>query len=415
MLLSCLLVGPLALLPAPARAAEPFAFKDGDRVVLLGNTLIEREQRYGYWETALTALHPNKDITFRNLGWSGDTVWGEARARFGGPNEGFRHLKEHVLALKPTVIILGYGANESFAGEAGLPNFQKGLDTLLDTLAPTKARIVILSPLKQEDLGRPLPDPTEQNKNIRLYRDVLKTTADKRGHFFVDFYDLRAAEERRLTDNGIHLTVYGYRRTAEVLTRALCGRAPLSAVDIDVEGSGGSFDFQLDELPPAGFVAKDVGDSDISNTQFFFDALLEAGLSKDDPAMQRALKFIGRMHFEQRLKCMGLAAGKHALFLDGKKIETATAAEWAKGVVLPPGPELEQVEKLRQTIIEKNRTYFHRWRPQNETYLFLFRKNEQGQNAKEIPEFDPYIEALEMEISRLKEPATHRYELRLEK
>jgi len=84
-LLSCLLVGPIALLPAPAGAAEPFEFKDGDRVVLLGNTLIEREQRYGYWETALTALHPNKDITFRNLGWSGDTVWGEARARFGGP------------------------------------------------------------------------------------------------------------------------------------------------------------------------------------------------------------------------------------------------------------------------------------------------------------------------------------------
>src|SRR5262245_54612146 len=33
------------LIPLPATAAE-FEFKDGDRVVLIGSTLIEREQRY---------------------------------------------------------------------------------------------------------------------------------------------------------------------------------------------------------------------------------------------------------------------------------------------------------------------------------------------------------------------------------
>src|SRR6266487_1790460 len=96
---------------ATARAGA-FEFKDGDRVVLIGSTLIEREQRYGYWEAALTARFPDRDITFRNLGWSGDTVFGEARAGFGSPADGFRHLKEHVLSLKPTVILVGYGSNE---------------------------------------------------------------------------------------------------------------------------------------------------------------------------------------------------------------------------------------------------------------------------------------------------------------
>src|SRR5437773_9651265 len=94
-------------------AAEEFTFRDGDHVVLIGNTLIEREQRDGYWETLLTILNPHKKITFRNLGWSGDTVWGDARAGFGTAADGFRRLKEHVLALKPTVIIVGYGGNES--------------------------------------------------------------------------------------------------------------------------------------------------------------------------------------------------------------------------------------------------------------------------------------------------------------
>src|SRR5262249_13788810 len=121
-----------------AVAAEPFQFADGDRVVFIGNTLIEREQRYGYWETAVTALHPDRNITLRSRGWSDDAVGGEAQARFGGQAEGFRHLKEHVTAVKPTVIIAGYGLNESYAGEAGLPKFEQGLNTLLDMLAATK-------------------------------------------------------------------------------------------------------------------------------------------------------------------------------------------------------------------------------------------------------------------------------------
>src|SRR5262249_50389808 len=33
---------------------------------------------------------------------------------------------------------------------------------------------------------------------------------------------------------------------------------------------------------------------DMSNTQFFVDALLAAGVKKDDPAIQRALKFVSR-------------------------------------------------------------------------------------------------------------------------
>src|SRR6059036_2056843 len=98
----------------PITQAEPFELKDGDKVVFLGSTLIEREQRYGYWETALTSRFPNRSITFRNLGWSGDTVWGESRARFGSAAEGFRRLTEGVHSLKPTVIVLAYGGNESF-------------------------------------------------------------------------------------------------------------------------------------------------------------------------------------------------------------------------------------------------------------------------------------------------------------
>jgi hypothetical protein len=179
-----------ALALTPASAADRFELLDGDRVVLLGNTLIEREQRYGYWEAVLTVRYPHRRVQFRNLGWSGDTVFGDARAGFGSPADGFRHLKEHVLAIRPTVLLISYGFNESFAGEAGLPRFLEGLRTLLDALAPAKARTVLVSPLCHEDLGPPLPNPTEHNKNLRLYRDALRKVAQQHGYSFVDLYGL---------------------------------------------------------------------------------------------------------------------------------------------------------------------------------------------------------------------------------
>ena len=75
--------------------------------------------------------------------------------------------------------------------------------------------------------------------------------------------------------------------------------------------------------------------------------------------------------------------------------------------VSPPesGPQRAAYEQLRGAILAKNELYFHRWRPANNTYLFLFRKHEQGQNAKEIPMFDPLVAEREQEIAKLLEAA----------
>jgi hypothetical protein len=54
--------------------------------------------------------------------------------------------------------------------------------------------------------------------------------------------------------------------------------------------------------------------------------------------------------------------------------------------------------ELRRLIVDKNPQFFHRYRPQNETYLYLFRKHEQGNNAAEIPQFDPLIRAADRAI-----------------
>jgi hypothetical protein len=111
------------------------------------------------------------------------------------------------------------------------------------------------------------------------------------------------------------------------------------------------------------------------------------------------------------LRISAAAPVKFTLKVDGIPMQTATAKEWAAGVTLRKGPEIDQVERLRRAIIEKNRLYFNRWRPQNDTYLFGFRKHEQGQNAVEVPRYDPLVERKEKEIAKLRVPVPHRYEI----
>jgi glucose/arabinose dehydrogenase len=58
---------------------------------------------------------------------------------------------------------------------------------------------------------------------------------------------------------------------------------------------------------------------------------------------------------------------------------------------------------LNAAIRKKNELFFHRWRPANWTYLLGFRKGEQGQNAVELPRFDPLIAEWEARIAKLRD------------
>lgn len=53
---------------------------------------------------------------------------------------------------------------------------------------------------------------------------------------------------------------------------------------------------------------------------------------------------------------------------------------------------------LASLVLRKEELFFHRHRPQNETYLLLFRKHEQGNNAVELERFDPLVDAIDQQI-----------------
>ena len=159
---------------------------DGDRVVLLGGTFIERAQRYGWLEAAIQVRFPGQKIHVRNLGWSADTVFAESRGIFESPSKGYQQMIAQVRDLKPTVILLHYGSNEAFRGTAFLETYLKQYEQLLDDLAPTNSHLVLLSPLvgsldsssttNQETRALPvfeLHSPTEHSQRLVPLRRVL--------------------------------------------------------------------------------------------------------------------------------------------------------------------------------------------------------------------------------------------------
>ena len=383
-----------------------FELRDGDRVVFLGDTFIEREQRYAHIEYLFTTHWPERHITFRNLGWSADTPEGISRAGFDPDEKGWHHLTNQLAAVKPTVVFLGYGMASSFAGEAGLTNFVTGINRVIDTvqqLAGTQpVRWLILSPIAHENLPPPLPDPAPHNRQLALYTKALKDIAANRNAHFVSLFEgLSQAQypgAPPLTDNGIHLTDYGYRRAAETIGMSLRLEPHIWQVGITREGAirEGSYGAKVLEFTRTNDYGKVVAVE---------DQLMS-------PLLSGAPRRFPLAAPENRIQIAGLRQGSYDLVIDHQPYRRFTDIEMSRaGVTMPFGPSADQAAQLQQAIIKKNELFFHRWRPQNNTYLFLFRKHEQGQNAGEIPKFDPLVEEQEAKIAKLRVPVPHIYEV----
>lgn len=353
---------------------EPLV-KPADRLVLVGPTMIERMQRHSYLDTEL-ALRTRGKLQTRNLGWSGDTVFGISRAVFGTQEVGFGRLVNDVAQAKPTVVLLAYGRNEAQEGAASAAAFETQYRLLAKTIVEkTEARLIFLQPRKIERLGTPFPSPTQWNRDIDSYRDVIRSIATDLKSPVIES---TPTDDWTLTANGLHPTPAGYLQYTSWLADQLVGpRQAAAAVAINLADKKGEQEYELKipgKLPP--------------------------------PAVPQ-----GKPGGNIELKITGLEAGTYQLLSNGASIHSATSAEWSKGRTVADASGGVTTEKIRQLAIAKNELYFHRYRPQNETYLFLFRKHEQGNNAVEIPQYEPLVESVEQQIRELTKPTMTEFRL----
>ncbi len=390
-----------------AQSTEAFELKERDRIVFLGDTLIERAQLYGYIETAMTIRFPERKLRFRNLGWSADNPKGESRASFDHmkPSQGFPHLKEQIKEVDPTVVMLGYGMASSLESETTPKGFRKDYRQLIETvekLAEHPVRFVLLSPIRHEASASPVKDASKHNKRLRRFRDVIQAIAESKGCRFVDLFGAMEAlpppsERHSLTDNGIHLNEVGYWWASKVIAKELRWLRQTWQVGILSDGTirEGTFGIKPKELEHSKTAVRFTGNVTL--------------LPAPSPPVKEA-NFPPR-DLPLRFQFQGLSPDRYTLLVDGEPIKTATSIAWAQGVEIEQGPMLERTERLRQAVIAKNRLYFHHWRPQNQTYLFGFRRHEQGQNAPEISEFEPLIAKKEERIQKLKSLPTYRFKI----
>jgi len=210
--------------PAEANLEPP----KGARIGVIGNTLADRAQHFGWLEAMIHARFPNHHLTVRDLGFSGDELTLRLRsANFGSPDE-------WLTKTKADVVCAFFGYNESFSD---LGRFRDDLNAFITHTLEQQYNgesppvLVLFSPIAHEDLGdRSLPDGKENNARLERLTAAMAEVAKARGVRFVDLFHptqkLYNEAKEPLTINGIHLTSEGYRLLAEAIERALFGDAP---------------------------------------------------------------------------------------------------------------------------------------------------------------------------------------------
>ena len=207
--------------PSHALAAD-FELKDGDRVVMLGDSLIEQEQYFGWVEVMLSTVFSDHDVTFRNLGWNGDTPAGDSRfglsllqAGYEPENEGWKQLVKQIEFTRPTVVMFGYGMASSLErGIEGVDRFRQDYDRLIDTVKKVspEARFVFLSPISRSD-------DALQNRSLAKYSKTIESIAKRNGSPYVNLQDIATTAGSR--KDPIHLNNAGYRELATAIQTQL--------------------------------------------------------------------------------------------------------------------------------------------------------------------------------------------------
>ena len=222
--------------PRLANATDEPAFEigKGQKVAFVGNSLAERMNLFGHFETRMQIRFAETKPVFRNFGWPADAV--EKQIRPGN----YTVIDDPFLVYSPEVLICFFGFNESYAGaEDGnlnefKANYEKYLADISKKLTDAGGKqptFALVSPIAFESTGNPFqPDGIKQNANLEAYTEVIRKLATERKLPFVDLFaptkklfDAQAGAQ--FTINGCHLNEEGDKAVAEILDAGLFGKA----------------------------------------------------------------------------------------------------------------------------------------------------------------------------------------------
>jgi len=348
---SCLLAIALFAAMLPARAEE-FFFKDGDRVVIIGDSITEQHLYSNYVEMWTVSRFPKWNITFRNSGIGGDRSTG-----------GDSRFKRDVTYHKPTAMTVDFGMNDGNYKAFEEPSFNtymKGLQGMANQAKEANIRVAWCtpSPVEKPEEG---PAIKGYNETLEKYSEGVKAIAEKNGGLFVDqFHPFVAAIDKARAENpknrigggdAVHPGPPGQAIMASEILKGLHFPKLVSAAELD---AGGKI-VKAEQCEITNAAAKDGG---LSFQRL--DAALPF-FPMDGKSILKWVPILEDMN-QYTLKITGLKDGTYEIKVDSVKIGERSAADLAAGAnlamdALSAGPIADQVKAILNAVVEKNRFY----------------------------------------------------------
>ena len=354
-LLSSLSV-PLYSVPLSAVHAEDFFFKDGDRVVMIGDSITEQHLYSNYVEMWTVTRFPKWKITFRNVGIGGDrSVGGNSR------------FARDVLLHKPTAMTVDFGMNDGsyreFSDQTFKP-YMDGLQGMADqaTAANIRTAWVTPQPLDNDEQGKTAL--TGYNQTLEKFSDGVRAISEKNSGKFVDQFHpylqvLDAARSKadkynRITaGDAVHPGPPGQALMAASILKGMNFPSLVAAVAIDAKQN-----------------------KVVSQENCTVEGLQATATSVKFKKLDKALPFfpedassilpwtpiLDELN-DYKIQVTGLAPGKYKVRIDSVDVAELSAESLGAGVdiaaeVLKSGPIAEQAKKVKEAVENKNR-YHH--------------------------------------------------------
>jgi len=347
------LVAFVVFFSAAAFGADEFFFKDGDKAVIIGDSITEQHLYSNYVEMWTVSRFPKWNITFRNSGIGGD--------RSGGGNGRF---KRDVLVHNATAMTVDFGMNDgSYKAfdEPGFNTYMKGLQGMADQAKAANIRVAWMTPSPVEK-GEEGPALKGYNETLEKYSEGVSTIAQKNGGLFVDqFHPFVALIDKARAENPknrigggdpVHPGPPGQAIMAWGILKGLKFPTLVSAVEIDATANKV---VKADNCEATNVAAKDGGVSfQRLDAALPFFPVEAKSILKWQPIDQELNQYL--------LKVTGLKDGAYEIQIDGKKVGERSATELAAGVnlvsdVLASGPIADHVKTVFAAVVDKNRFY----------------------------------------------------------
>jgi lysophospholipase L1-like esterase len=345
---SCCVLALAIALTSRIAHADDFFFKDGDTVVIIGDSITEQHLYSNYVEMWTVSRFPAWKLTFRNVGIGGDRAPG-GNGRF----------KRDVLFHKPKAMTVDFGMNDGGYGgfrEDLFNAYMNGLQGMADQAKAANIRVAWITPqpLDNADPGSTALTAPPYNQTLEKFSDGVKSVAAKNGGRFVDqFHPYLAVLDKargaggtyaRITGgDAIHPGPPGQALMAASILKGLHFPRLVSSVEIDA---------------PSAKVSK-ATNCKVTNVT----------VAKDGHAVQFMREDAGLPFFPEDakpilpwspildelndygLRVTNLAAGRYEIRLNGQRIAERTADELAAGVNLARWPIEPLSLALRQPLV----------------------------------------------------------------